>query len=46
MEISPQRLGGRREMTFLFGGEKPPNKKPSFMSKQLLFAVPSDEMQP
>jgi hypothetical protein len=25
---------------FLFGGERPPNKKPSFMSEQVLFEPP------
>jgi len=43
MEISPQRLGGRREMTFLFGGERPPNEKLSSMSKHSLFAAHSGE---
>jgi len=45
IEISPQRLGGRREMTFLFGGERPPNKRPPSMSKHALFAAHSDETQ-
>jgi hypothetical protein len=32
-------------MIFLFGGERPPNKKVSFKSKRALFAAHIDEMQ-
>jgi hypothetical protein len=37
---SPQRRGGRRGMSFLFGGERPPNKKPSSMFKTWIIRSP------
>jgi hypothetical protein len=29
----------RREVIFLFGGERPPNKKPSFVLKHEFYAI-------
>jgi len=43
--VSPQRRRGRRGITFLFGGERPPNKKPSSMPDHAVLATPGDEAQ-
>jgi hypothetical protein len=41
IEFSPQRRQGRRGGDFLFGGERPPNKEPSFVREHAYLAVPS-----
>jgi hypothetical protein len=40
MNVSPQRRRGRKEIIFLFGGERPPNKKLSVVSIQASYWVP------
>ena len=42
--LTAEALRTRRKV-FLFGGERPPNKKPSSMSKRAPFAGRSDETQ-
>jgi len=40
IRFSPQSRQGRREVIFLFGGERPPNKRPSVESEHSSLGVP------